>query len=108
MSEPVAWAVAGDYGDYAVALVSDKASAQTEADRRALVGLRPDYVVVPLYRAPTLTDSEREALVEMALVCDSRERKSVEFKLPEEAAHWRGMAETLRGLLAARSETANV
>ena len=56
----------------------------------------------------TLTDAEREALVEMALVCDSRERKSVEFKLPEEAAHWRGMAETLRGLLAARSETASI
>lgn len=60
--EPVAWAVAGDNGDYAVKLCFDKASAQTEADRRGVVGLRPDYVVVPLYRAPTLTDEEREAV----------------------------------------------
>jgi hypothetical protein len=60
--EPVAWAVAGDYGDYAVAMFSDKASAQREADRRALVGLRPGYFVVPLYRSPTLTDSERTAI----------------------------------------------
>ena len=62
VGEPVAWAVAGDYGDYAVALFTDKASAQTEADRRALVGLRQGYVVVPLYRSPTLTDAEREAI----------------------------------------------
>ena len=56
----------------------------------------------------TLTDAEREAIAEMALVCEGREKRSLEWQLPEEAVHWRGMAETLRGLLAARSETANV
>ena len=74
-AEPEAWAVACDYGDYGVALFSDEASAQTEADRRALVGLRSGYVVIPLYSHPpcqdisqknlTLTDAEAETLREL-------------------------------------------
>lgn len=62
--EPVAWAVAGDNGDYAAKLCFDEASAVLEADRRCMVGLRLDYVVVPLYRhpQPVLTDEEREAV----------------------------------------------
>ena len=48
----------------------------------------------------TLTDAEREAVTEMAEVCDSRERRSMEFQLPEEAEYWRGRANILRGLLA--------
>lgn len=47
-----------------------------------------------------ITDAEREAVTEMAEVCDSRERRSMEFQLPEEAEYWRGRANILRGLLA--------
>lgn len=80
--EPVAWAVAAHNGDYALRLCFDETTAQREVDRRAAVGLRSDYVVVPLYRHPaepcpyvtgkttryctltpfTLTDEEREAV----------------------------------------------
>lgn len=57
-----------------------------------------DSVIVPLYRSPTLSDAERDALLDAAEVCDSRERRSIEFRLPQEAEHWRCLAATLRGL----------
>ena len=70
--KPVAWAVAAHDGDYALRLCFDEPTAQREVDRRTAVGLRSDYVVVPLYRHPpcqdllqknfTLTDEEREAV----------------------------------------------
>ena len=100
-TEPVAWAVACDYGDYAVALFTDKASAQTEADRRALVGLRQGYVVVPLYRHPpcqdssqknlTLTDCERGAI--------ERAVDSIASTMPYESQQGLADWKTLRGLL---------
>lgn len=46
-----------------------------------------------------LTGSERAVIAEMALVCDGREKRSMEWQLPDEAAHWRQQAETLRGVL---------
>jgi len=76
------------------------------ADQDATLSVRGGNVIVTM--DATLTDAEREAIAEMALVCEGREKRSLEWQLPEEAVHWRGMAETLRGLLAARSETANV
>ena len=46
-----------------------------------------------------LTEAERDAIAEMALVCDGREKRSLEWQLSDEAAHWRGKAETLRGVM---------
>lgn len=61
---PVAWAVAGDNGNYAVKLCFDELGAQREVYRRTSVGLKQDYVVVPLYCHPklTITDAELNAI----------------------------------------------
>jgi len=45
-----------------------------------------------------LTQAERDALLDAAEVCDSRERRAMEFQLPQEAEHWRCLAATIRGL----------
>lgn len=47
----------------------------------------------------SLTDEEREALGEMAEICDSRERLSIHHQLGDEADHWRCRAATVRGIL---------
>ena len=46
-----------------------------------------------------LTEAERDVIAEMALVCDGREKRSLEWQLSDEAAHWRGQAATLRGVM---------
>jgi hypothetical protein len=99
--EPVAWAVAAHNGDYALRLCWDEPTAQREVDRRTAVGLRSDYVVVPLYRHPpcqdllqknfTLTDAEREA-VERAV-------DSIASTMPYESQQGLADWKTLRGLL---------
>lgn len=73
-AKPFAWAVIGDAYEYAT-LLAEHAGAVAEED-----GGR----VVPLYRSPTLTDEEREAVEEC-----------VRFAFP--ATHQ--TAATLRGLL---------
>lgn len=99
--EPVAWAVAGDYGEYAVKLCFDEASAVLESDRRCRVGLRPDYVVVPLYRhpQPTLTDEERAAMVVAANLAISAAHNYRAETSPIYAGHFQNIAATLRNLL---------
>ena len=46
-----------------------------------------------------MTPEERAAIDEAATICDWRERRSCELRLPDEAEHWRQRAATLRGLL---------
>ena len=46
-----------------------------------------------------MTPEEREAVGEAANICDWRERRSRELRLPDEAEHWRQRAATLRGML---------
>lgn len=51
-AKPFAWAVIGDGYEYATLLVEHAGAVAEEEGGR----------VVPLYRSPTLTDAEREAL----------------------------------------------
>ena len=46
-----------------------------------------------------MNPEEREAIDEAANICDWRERRSMELRLPDEAEHWRQRAATLRGML---------
>jgi hypothetical protein len=109
VSEPAAWAVLDSRGTVCVAYTCrEAAEAYCEGTFNRLA---------PLYRQPqpcpyvtgkttryctltpfTLTDAERDALLGAAEACDSRERRSIEFRLPQEAEHWRCLASTIRGL----------
>jgi hypothetical protein len=52
----------------------------------------PQFVVVPLYRAPTLTDEEREAIAACAAACGN----AAQYGIADDARR----ASTLRALLA--------
>lgn len=94
--EPVAWAVAAHDGDYALRLCFDEPTAQREVDRRTAVGLRSDYVVVPLYRHPpcqdlsqkncTLTAEEREAIA-FGIACVTTDKHAATLRKLLERLH---------------------
>ena len=66
-SEPIAWAVLLANRDriYDVYAIEEEAKAIDEA-------VTGNHGVVPLYRSPTLTDAEREAIERAADVIDSK------------------------------------
>ena len=80
-AEPVAWLVTGDGYEYATLL---KEHAEVIAEEE-------DGVVVPLYRKPTLTDAEREAV--------ERACRVIAATLPYASQRGAGDYQTLRGLL---------
>lgn len=82
-TEPVAWAVMLSDGEriYDVYTIAEEAKAIDEA-------VTGNHGIVPLYRSPTLTGAEREAIQEV-----------IEYLQPAGQRHQNRVAATLRGLL---------
>ena len=83
-AKPFAWAVIGDDYEYAT-LLEEHAGAVAEEE---------GGMVVPLYRSPTLTDAEREAIYRASQYLSQND---VFEGMAEDAATLRGLLERLGG-----------
>jgi hypothetical protein len=91
--DPVAWAVMPANSDYCITLSTRMQACQQAVRQKVSVGeyaSKNDLAVVPLYRSPTLTDAEREAIE----WCAAHARLTIGVG---RSATLRGLLERLRG-----------
>lgn len=89
MIEPIAFGIESDGRLLASYTCEDEQSAREMAGRFAASGV--SVAVLPLYRSPTLTDEEREAI--------DRACRAISSTMPYESQQGAEDYQTLRGLL---------
>jgi hypothetical protein len=97
-SQPVAWAVWSPTWDYPISYASIYKRYEEAVEVCGKIGCSVDDIV-PLYRSPTLTDEEREAIKRAIFRCTVSARARRLYRMDDLADEDRNDAETFSGLL---------